>query len=178
LKTPVTIDRARIDYVDTWILFEGVKIGNPQGFPEGACAEFQKFFGDIEVSSLWERKSHFETVKIEFKELRIIRNQKGVFNLMQLGPVSSQKSDPSRQPSKNGSSVKRGAVQVDHLFITLQKVTYTDLSAAMPIQRSFELPLDHAEFNNVGGAADITRILVAEMMKKIALEGIKRGCSV
>ena len=93
-----------------------------------------------------------QKVEINFKELRLVRNEVGSINLRIQPPLLAA-----------GSTI-------DEVVINLGSLTYTDLSSGHPVQKTFDLGLNKAVYRNVKGAAGIMEIVNWEVLKRTGVE--------
>ena len=174
LGTPVKVDNAHLDFLETQVSFEGIEIGNPSGFPQGALARIPKILIDFEIASLWERRVHFETVEIDFEELHVVRASDGRFNLLSLKALQKDSGKAKDREAARSRQEKQILipVEIDQLTLTLGQSTYRDLTGPASAQRRFNLRVDHAIYRNINGLEDIVRIVSWEALKRMGIGGI------
>ena len=171
LGTPASVQEVKVDFANTDVLFEGIEIDNPSGFPPGTLARIPKIFIDFEISSLWEGKIHFATIELNFDELHVIRKQDGKINLLEFKAL--QKSTAARKEEKQVPQ-KMSAIplQIDELILSLGRATFMDMSGPTTAQKNFNLHLDHAVYHNIRGVQDIARIVSWETLKRMSVGGL------
>jgi hypothetical protein len=170
LGVPVTIQDVRIDFLETQVLFQGIEIGNPPYFPEETLAKIPKIFIDFDLSSFLKDRIHFDTIEMDFEELRVIRRQDGEMNLVALKNLKqARKQEPQ---TRQRIEQKPFHLEVGQLVLTLGRATYTDFSGPSPMEKSFNLRMDHAVYRNVDGFADIVQIIAWETLKRMGISGV------
>ena len=140
----------------------------PPQFPEGTFANIPKIYIDWEWASLLERRFHAETFEIDCSELRLIRDHAGRFNLLSLRAL---KNPPPAPPPSSGES-RPVRFHIDNFILTLGSATYTDLSGEAPVQKSYNLRLDHSVYRNVDSAYDVVWIIGWEALKRMGVGGM------
>ncbi len=130
-----------------WI--KDLQFSNPKGFPAAPLALINEVNAKYSRLSIFLGRPHFKKVQINFKEFRLMRNDKGVLNL------------PAIATNTAGAQAT-----IDELDINLDKVTFTDLSTGQPQQQTFNLGLVNSTYRNVKGVAGIVEILNWEVLKR------------
>lgn len=130
-----------------WI--KDLQFYNPKGFPASPLALIEEVNAKYSPFSVLLGRPHFKKVQVNFKEFRLMRNDRGLLNL----PAAS-------------SSVSGAQATIDELDINLDKVTFTDLSTGQPQQQTFNLGLVNSTYRNVKGVAGIVEILNWEVLKR------------
>ena len=168
LGVPVEVEEAHVDLLATQVLFSGIRLGNPEGFPKGVLADIPKLFIDAEISSLWERRLHLETVEINIRELHILRGVDGRINLLALKVFKF----PEERASHGAGSGPRFDFYVRQLVLTLGRGTYKDLSRPASVEKSVGLRVDHAVYRNIESMGDMMQIIVWETLKRMGIAQI------
>ncbi len=130
-----------------WI--KDLQFSNPKGFPASPLALIAEVNAKYSLFSVLLGRPHFKKVQVNFKEFRLMRNDRGRLNL----PAAS-------------SSASGAQATIDELDINLDKVTFTDLSTGQPQQQTFNLGLVNSTYRNVKGVAGIVEILNWEVLKR------------
>lgn len=128
-----------------WI--KNLQFNNPKGFPSAPVALIEEVNVRYSPFSVLLGSPRFRKVQVDFKEFRLMRNDKGILNL----PVVSS----------NDSKAT-----IDELDLNLDKVTFTDLSTGQPQQQTFNLGLTHSIYRNVKGVPGIVEIVNWEVLKR------------
>ena len=129
-------------------VIKNLEFANPKGFPAAPLAQISNVEAKYSPVSILLGRPHFRKVRIDFKEFRLIRNDKGNLNLP-LIPVA----------------VSSGTT-IDEVELNLNSLTYTDLSTGQPTQQVFNLGLVNSVYRNVKGVLGIEEILGWEILKR------------
>ncbi len=167
LGTPVEIDEARVDFLNTQIIFSGVRIKNPGGFPRGILAEISKISVDFEISSVFERRLYFDEIAVHFKELRALRIPGGRLNLLALRAFENQKKAGIEEALRRRAPSHPA---FNRLVLTLRRATFTDLSGPVPHQKSFDLKVDQAVYRQVPSLKEVLEIIAWESVKRMGIK--------
>ncbi len=123
LGVPVEVRDARVDFLNTQVSFSGIRIDNPRDFPPGVLAEIPKIYIDLEISSLWGKRLHFQTLEINFDSLHVLRAEDGRVNLLALKVFRLPERDSGKTFSPSNFSPD---FYVEKLVLTLGRATYVD----------------------------------------------------
>ena len=166
LGAPVDIEAAQLDFFNQKVTFEGLLIKNPPGFPRGILAEIPKITVEFDGAELQQGYFHFRTVGIEIEELRIIRVPGGKMNLLGLKVFRPSSGGRRNEPAAQ----ERQRIQTDKAVISLNRVTYTDLSGPVPLQQTFKLGIQNAVLENRPGLEAVVEAIVQESIHAAGLQ--------
>ena len=166
LGTPVEVSAAKVDFLNTQILFKGIQIKNPSGFPEGALAKIPEIFVDFEISSLLDGRFYFDEISIHFEELKVVRIPDGRINLLALRALENQ--EERKNEKRNGKSPRRSTFS--EFRLTLRQVIFTDFSRQIPHQKSFDFKIEQAIYRNLDTVKDVLAIIAWESIKRIGIK--------
>ncbi len=167
LGVPAKIESARFDLANTQVKFEGIELRNPAGFPDGILVNIPEIFIDFEISSLWEGRLHLQTVEIDCRDIRVVRDVDGRINWLSLKVLKSAPPKSEARPRKTVQKPVR--FYIDRLVLSLGFATYVDVAGPNQVQRSFNLHIDHAVYRNVDSYPGIIKIITWEIMKQMGV---------
>lgn len=165
LGTAVYIDDVRVDIINSQFKVTGLEIWNPRGFPDGILTKIPKIFVDIEFARLLDGRLYFDTFEIDCRDIRVIRNEDGKINWMEL-KIFRQKSGVREDARQKPGRTK---FYVENLVLSLGYATYTDLYVQPPVQKSHHLRVENAVFRDIESAGDIVKIVTWEVMKRMGI---------
>ena len=149
---PVNIRNLNISFSAPEFFIKDLKFLNPKGFPASELANI----GEVKVQyvppPLVLGRLDVKKVEVNFKELRLVRNEAGDINL------------PIQLP------IQAVGDTIDEVVLNLGSMTYTDLSGKQPLQKTYELGLNKAIYRNVKGVAGIMEIISWEVQKRAGIE--------
>ncbi|UCH12687.1 MAG: hypothetical protein JSW18_01710 [Candidatus Omnitrophota bacterium] len=134
-----------------------LRLYNPAGFEEAVMADIPFAYLDYNPGAAILRKVHFNILKIDLKELLIVRNRTGHLNFMSI--KSLQKPG---MPKK-----KTGAFKIDRLYLSIGKVIYKDYyKNRAAVIKVYNIGLRNQLFKNV----DDPKALVSTIMYKALMQ--------
>jgi len=149
---PVEIERVDFDFTQLEFVVKGVQFSNPADFPAAPLAQIRELKLSYAPSPAFLGWMALKRTEVDFREFRLVRNERGVLNLPQTGPAP------------------KGKNTIGEVVLNLRSVTYTDLSGAQAAQERFDLKLVNAVYRNVKGVAGILEILNWEILKRTGVE--------
>src|SRR3989338_5296351 len=132
LGTRVYIEDIRVDIMNTQFKVSGLEIWNPRGFPDGILTRIPKIFVDVDIARLLDGRLYFDTVEIDCRDIRVIRNEDGKINWMELKIFTQGAGSRGDARQKPGGT----KFYIENLVLSLGYATYTDLYIQPPIQKS------------------------------------------
>lgn len=169
LGTPVDIEAAHLDFFTQRVSFEGILIKNPAGFQHGILAEIPRITLDFNGSELQHGRLHLREAAVEIEDLRIIRAAGGKMNLLGLKVFQTGKKPKEASAGKDGGPPP---FRMDRALISLNRVTYTDVSGPNPIQQSFRLGIQKAALENPPDLAAIVEAIAQEAVQAAGLQKV------
>ena len=166
LGAPVDIEAAHLDFFNQKVTFEGILIKNPSSFQRGILAEIPKIAVDFDAPELQQGRFHFRNIGIEIEELRMMHAAGGKMNLLGLKVFRPSGGGGKRETASAESPLFR----MDKVELSLNRVTYTDLSGPNPLQQSFRLGIQKAALANHPGLESIVEAIVQESIQAAGLQ--------
>lgn len=137
------IDDVKLAIAKHTIDIKNLELYNPDGFEEAAMADIPSIYIDYSLLAAMGKRVHFYVLKIDLRELLIIRNQKGSLNFMSIKPLK----EPSGIKEKNAGPLK---FKVDKLYLSVGKVVYKDYyNQEIPMVKVYNINLGDQLFENV-----------------------------
>ncbi len=174
---PVSVESAHINFLDTDVLFEGIEVDNPKGFPKGTMVKIPKIFVDLEIASLWEHRIHLDQVEVFISEINLAKNAERKINFLQLKTFESKGDSEFTfyDPENKHKPTKEVKFLVEKFILSLDKVTYTDYSSNNPASKVLPIHLQGNVYRDVDSAAGMISVIGFEAMKGIGLNALKSG---
>ena len=76
---------------NTLVSINNMKLYNPAGYTDKVMVDMPEIYIDYNLSSFLKRKAHLEEVRIDLKELTVIKDKKGKLNIDALKVVKDEK---------------------------------------------------------------------------------------
>ena len=175
--TGLTLQMRSLDVgiLRTLIGVKGVRLFNPSGFPDRVMVEMPELYVDYDLPAFFKGKVHLEEVRLDLKELTVVKNEKGVLNLDSLKAVQAGKEKKTAFGQQKG---KAPQVQIDRLHLKVGKVVYKDYSGGTPPQvNEFNVNIDE-KYENISnpyvlGSLILSRALFKTTIARLANFDIK-----
>ena len=167
LGAPVHIDGFSLSLLNQSVKIKGFKIYQPKGYPKGLLLDMPVIAADYDLSALLKGKARFPSVELNLREVVIVKNEAGEFNVDSLA-VSDK---PAAAPKKG--QAKNMPFRIDTLKLNLGRVVSKDYSGGgAPSIKVMELNIDRA-YKNITSAQQLIGLIIVESMKSAAIRGAK-----
>ena len=152
----------------TLVGINDLQVFNPVGFREKIMADLPEVYIDYDLLALLRKKVHIEELRINLKELTIIKSQEGQLNLNSL---TGAKESKDQKPAPKAKKKKKPQFSIDNLELKIAKVVYKDYSSAEP--KIVELNLHiNKRFENVGDFNQLRRIILGKALTNLSAVGL------
>lgn len=161
LGVPVSIQSVHFDPLNTQFFLKNIQFENPEKFPKSPLARLEEVLIDFEISSLREKRIHIETLKINCREVHILRNSEGSFNWFYLKVFRRDETANLYRPRPPSwlVALHRWPLRIDQYQLILGRAVYTNYMAAVPVRRSFGLEPKDNRYEAVSTLEDVVKIL-------------------
>jgi uncharacterized protein involved in outer membrane biogenesis len=172
---PVRIGSTRAAILSGSIDLKDVRIDNPRGFPERQMLHIGRIAIDAEPAAFLKNRAHFESVRLDLKELAVIKNRDGKLNVDALKPTPKEKERArEQQKMQKEQAKKKGApgpkLQIDVLTMSIGKVVYKDYSAGgQPSVQVFDVGIRDREYRNITDPSAVVSLLMVEALTRTTL---------
>jgi len=160
-----------VGILKTLVGIKDLKLFNPREFQDRVMVDMPEIYVDYDLGAFLKGKVHLEEVKLNLKELTVVKNEKGELNLDSLRTVKETK-EAKAAPEKK-SQGKMPKLQIDVLELKVEKVVYKDYSRGTPPKVSeFDVNIDERYENitnpYVFGSLIVTRALFKTSVARLA----------
>ncbi len=160
LGVPVEISGYSWDILNSSLRIKECKIYNPEGFPKGLLVDIQNLNCEYDLTLLLKKELHLTLFELSLKELIIIKDKKGKFNIDALSFVQKQQSD--QKP-----------MHVDVLKFDVDKVVYKDFSSAdKPLIQVRHVNIRNT-YRNIENPEQLSLLIFSGALKSMAITGLK-----
>ena len=157
----LSIGSINIGIVKTLVGINNIKLYNPPAFKDRLMMDAPEIYVAYDLPAVLKGKVHLQELRLDLKELTVVKNEKGELNLDALKPVKEQKETPAR-PAKRA---KAPEIQIDMLKLKIGKVIYKDYSkGGEPLVKEFNVNIDEQYRNITDPNALISLIIVKALM--------------
>jgi len=150
----------------TDIDIRGLRLFNPKGFRDKVMLDMPEIFVDYDLPSIFKDIIHLKYVKIDMKELVVLKNERGELNLNSIKFVKANKEGKKAvEPKKDAASQMR----IDHLHLKVGKVIYKDYSqGAEPVVKVFNINIDE-EYTDITSLQALAGLLMAKALARTTI---------
>jgi uncharacterized protein involved in outer membrane biogenesis len=153
---PVHMDGFALNILNSTAHISGLKIYNPQGFPEGILVSCPRIDVIYDRATMFKEKKHFFVVNIELAEMGLTRNKEGKLNVDSLNVVES-----------HSASVP---IQIDLLTLAIGKIVSKDYrNGTEPDVRVYNVNR-HKSYKSIPTAQQLVALVMAEPMKAAGIK--------
>lgn len=157
---PVRIGSTELHLFKGSIALKGLRVLNPHGFPERLMLEAPLVAITCDVSTLFGGVPHLREVRLNLKELTVIKRQDGTLNVDAVKP--GQKT--------TGQTDKSDPFTIDDLYLSVGKVVYKDYSAGQsPAVQIFDINMQDRHFTHITNAGSLVSLIMFEALTKTTL---------
>ena len=146
----------KVGLLKTWIDIKDFNIFNPTGFQDTLLADIPSIYIDYDIGAFFKNEIHIEKFQIFLKELIVIRDADGKFNINFISGIS--KSNVIDVQTGKQSKLK---IKIDELEIKIDNVLYKDY-AQIPVA-VFEYPVNINErCENITDFQSLIKLIIAK----------------
>jgi uncharacterized protein involved in outer membrane biogenesis len=161
---PVRIGSTSVRFLSASILIRQLHFLNPKGFPERKMVDISRIYIDFEPAALWKGQAHFEEVKLDLKEIIVIKNRDGRLNVDAVKPREKKASDTKQ---KKGSGLR---LRIDRLHLSVGRVVYKDYSkGSEPKIEVFDVNMKDREYRNIEDPSALVSLIMFETLTRTAV---------
>ncbi len=162
------IEEMKVGIFNTSVDIQGMKLYNPPNFTENLMVDMPQIYVDYDLKSLVKGKIHLENLKIDLRELIVVKNQDGELNLNSLKVVKETKKE---EPAEKKESQKR-EFQIDTLNLKIGKVIYKDYTnRETPSIREFNINIDK-KYSNITDPYGLGSIIIVQALMNTTISSL------
>lgn len=168
----MTVKSVNIGIIRTLIDIKGLRLSNPYGVPDRLMADMPEIYVDYNLRAFTKGKVHLEEVRLNLKELIVVRDRENRVNLDSLAMVQTIKEGiNSRQERANARQrSKKPSFRIDLLKLKVGKVLYKDYSQGpQPIIQEYNIDIEE-EYENITNPYVFLSLIIARSLAKTPFE--------
>lgn len=160
----VNIGELKTSVAETYISINNVVVLNPPDFNDKIMLDIPEIYIDYDLPSLFKKNIHLYNMRINLKEVTIIKDRYGKINLDYLKGLKREES----RERQDDRSRKTGFL-IDSLSLKIGKVIYKDYSVRQePVVSEYKINID-SQYRNVRDIKEIVRIMLAKAVLSTAI---------
>ena len=168
------IKSMKVGLVTTLVDVKDLKLFNPPGFTDKVMVDIPEIYVDYDLGAFFKKKVHLETLRLDLKELVVVKNEKGELNLDSLKVVKETKEEkaPKEKKPKEEAEKKAPEIQIDDLHLKIGKVIYKDYSKGTPPKvREFNVNIDE-KYQDITDPNALVSLIVVKALAKTTIANL------
>ncbi len=158
--TGLQLDIGDMDVSLSQIDIDEMKLFNPSGFSDPVMVDMPEIFVAYDLGAFFEGNVHLKEVRVDLKELTVIKNLDGTLNLDSLKAAKSEGEAEAEMPEVEEESGKKPDIKIDLLKLKVGKVAYKDYSKGdKPKVLEYNVDLDE-EYEDVTDLDKLVKIII------------------
>ena len=169
---PAKIGSVNLSFMSASIRIKNFKLANPSGFPEKVMVDIPQIFIDFDPAALMKGQAHFEEVRLDMKELIVVKSKDGKLNVDAVKPSPKEKKQ-SHEKAEAASGGKAPKLHIDKLVLSIGQVVYKDYSAGgEPQIQSFDINIKDREYTNIDNPTQMVSLVMGEALMRTTLSSL------
>ena len=171
LGTKVHIDKFTIGISEPTLEIFGLKIYNPEDFPQGILIDINKIGAEYDLPSILKGTLHLPIVVLDLQEMIIIKNQEGLLNVDSLKIIQQEAEKEKHKEKKKSVPKKKMSLMIDETHLNLGKVIFKDYSKGTePVVREYNIAIKNKVYKDINSIPRLVTMIVLEGVGPIGLK--------
>jgi len=164
----IEIKGLNVGVIRSVVSIKDLKVFNPDGFADRIMIDMPEIYVDYDLWAIITGNIHIREMRIELKELDVIKNQRGELNLNSLKVVKSEKQGRASKATEGGMPKMR----IDVLQLKVGKAVYKDYSkGGEPVVQEFNINLNE-RFTNIDNPYALVGLLVVKTLSSTTISNL------
>ena len=165
----LSIKNMDIGILNTLIGINGLQLFNPPGYVDKLMVDVPEVYVDYDLGAFIKKTVHLEEVRLNLKELSVIKNEKGELNLDSLRVVEEKKEEKVEGEKEE---TKMPEIQIDLLELKIGKVVYKDYSKGTPPKlKEFNVNIDE-RYENITNPRTLIKLIIVKALKNTTIASL------
>ena len=161
-RVPVKVSGTNMSFMASSLSLRGIRFYNPRNFPEKLMIEIDQVFISLDPWGLFRGQAHLKQVKLNLKEVIVIKNKAGEININAMKPERKGKT-----PAREGKQMQ---VKIDRLNLSIGRVVYKDYSqGSEPQIQVFDINIQNREYRNIDNPSAVVSLITFEALTRTSL---------
>jgi uncharacterized protein involved in outer membrane biogenesis len=141
---------------------KGLKMFNPPDFSEKLMVDLPELYVRYDLPAIMKGKVHLPEIKLDLKELIVVKTAKGAMNIDRLKSLQPAKQEGAKPPE----------IKIDTLDLAIGKVVYKEFGADGP-PRVTEFNINiHERHENISDPNVLIGLIVVKALRNTAISGL------
>ncbi len=164
-NVPVRIGSTNVQLATTTIDLKNIQIRNPRSFPEKMMVDAPEVYIEFDLPAIFKGVAHFREVRLNLKEVTVIKNSAGELNINALKPAEQKKKVQEQKAQGQAPKIK-----IDKLSLTIGRVVYKDYSqGGQPKIQTFDINIQDKQYENIDNIPAVVSLIMFEALTRTSL---------
>ncbi len=156
----------------TFVSVKGLEVLNPVGFPSGTLMDVPEIYIDYDLAAILKGEVHLEELRLNMKELTVVRNAEGAVNVNSIRAVNKTKEEAKAPAKPKPAAGKAPRVRIDRVSLQVGRVVYKDYSQGKePQVKEFNINLNE-QFQNVNDPYALATLIITRALAKTTIASL------
>ena len=170
LGAKVELQGLSIGLFNQAIRIRGLKVYNPEGFPDEVMVDIPEISVDYDLIGLMKGTLHLPLVVLDLKEMVVIKNKEGKLNVDSLKVAQKKGAEPKTAKEEPAKAQKQMPMQIDQATLNLGNVIVKDYSKGEPPSiQAYDIGVKNKTFKNITSAEQFATLVLIQGMGPTAL---------
>ncbi|MDD5595451.1 MAG: hypothetical protein PHY94_04290 [Candidatus Omnitrophica bacterium] len=158
--TKVEIGNLSLGLLNHKVKINNFAIFNPSGYPYGALLDISKIQVNYDLPSILKGKLHLIDVKVDLKEVTVIKNKEGKLNV-----------DELKVAKKDEKASKPLSLAIDNLDLSIGRVIFKDYNRSGKLWvEVYDVGIKNRVYKNITSAQQFISLILVESLKPTAIK--------
>jgi hypothetical protein len=158
--TGLQLDIGKMDVGLSQLGITNMTLYNPDNFTDRVMVDMPEIYVGYDIGAFIIGNVHLTEVRVDLKELTVVKNSDGSLNLDSLKAAKSEDAAEEPEPEKEADDGKKTEISIDLLKLKVGKVAYKDYSKGdKPKVIEYNVDLDE-EYENVTDMDKVVKIII------------------
>lgn len=163
----LSLDRMDVGVLNSAVGLWGLKLHNPPGFPDKVMVDLPEIYVHYDLGAFLGGKVHLQEVRLNLRELTVVRDRHGALNLDSLNVVKESKAAKTgtATPAKKAGGPQ---IRIDTLELSIGKVVYKDYTGGAPKVQEFAVNV-HERYEHITNPYVLGGIIVSRALMRTTI---------
>ncbi len=168
---PARVGSTKVSFSAASASVKDFRLMNPSGFKDRVMLDIPLISIDFNPADLWKGLIHFEELRLDLKEVVVVRNKDGRMNIDAVKPKESEKRDAvKKDEAKKQGKGKPAKLQIDKLYLSVGRVVYKDYTQGdKPKVEEFNVNIRDRVYTNIQEPRGLVSLILVETLTKTTL---------
>ncbi len=158
------IEDLNVGIPETIIDIKGMKLYNPKGYEDKLMVDIPEIYFDYDLIAILKNDIHFNEVRIDLREMVVVKKKDGEMNLDSLKVVKSVETEDKTVKGEDTKEKKKTNFRIDHLKLKIGRVIYKDYSVgSKPSIKEYNLNIDDS-YDNITDPQALARLILVRAL--------------